>query len=98
MRAPRVLAIMGSGETAPTMTSVHAELLRRAGGATARAVMLDTPYGFQENAEDIAARSLAYFHDSVGHDVEVATFRDAQTAPALEYEQMCARLAQADWV
>ncbi|HEX4578733.1 MAG TPA: hypothetical protein VH498_01900, partial [Candidatus Dormibacteraeota bacterium] len=47
---------------------------------------------------DIAARSLAYFHDSVGHDVEVATFRDAQTAPALEYEQMCARLAQADWV
>jgi hypothetical protein len=60
--------------------------------------MLDTPYGFQENAEEIAARSLAYFHDSVGHDVEVATFRDAQTATPLEYEQMCARLAQADWV
>jgi cyanophycinase-like exopeptidase len=98
MTAPRVLAIMGSGETAPTMTSVHAELFRRAGGAAARAVMLDTPYGFQENAEEIAARSLAYFHDSVGHDVEVATFRDAQTATPLEYEQMCARLAQADWV
>jgi cyanophycinase-like exopeptidase len=93
-----VLAIMGSGETAPTMTSVHAELFRRAGGASARAVMLDTPYGFQENAEDIAARSLAYFHDSLGHDVEVATFRDAQTATPLEYEQMCARLAQADFV
>ncbi len=98
MTAPRVLAIIGSGETAPTMTSVHAELLARAGGAAARAVMLDTPYGFQENAEDIAARSLAYFRDSVGHDVEVATFRDAQTATPLEYEQMCARLAQADWV
>jgi cyanophycinase-like exopeptidase len=96
--APRILAIIGSGETAPTMTSVHAELLRRAGGASARAVMLDTPYGFQENADDIAARSLAYFRDSVGHDVEVATFRDAETATALEYEQMCARLAQADWV
>jgi cyanophycinase-like exopeptidase len=98
MTAPRLLAIMGSGETAPTMTSVHAELFRRVGGTAARAVMLDTPYGFQENAEEIAARSLAYFHDSVGHDVEVATFRDAQTATPLEYEQMCARLAQADWV
>jgi cyanophycinase-like exopeptidase len=98
MTAPRVLAIIGSGETAPTMTSVHADLLRRAGGTSARAVMLDTPYGFQENADDLAARSLAYFRDSVGHDVEVASFRDAETATPLQYEQMCARLAQADWV
>jgi cyanophycinase-like exopeptidase len=98
MTAPRVLAIIGSGETAPTMTSVHADLLRRAGGAAARAVMLDTPFGFQENADDIAARTLAYFRDSVGQDIEVATFRAAQTATPLEYEQMCSRLAQADWV
>ncbi len=98
MTAPRVLAIIGSGETAPTMTSVHADLLRRAGGAAARAVMLDTPFGFQENADDIAARTLAYFRDSVGQDIEVATFRAAQSATPLEYEQMCSRLAQADWV
>jgi cyanophycinase-like exopeptidase len=94
----RVLAIIGSGETAPTMTSVHADLLRRAGGASARAVMLDTPFGFQENADDLAARTVAYFRDSVGSDIEVASFRDAQTATPLEYEQMCSRLAQADWV
>ncbi|MEO8897444.1 MAG: hypothetical protein ABI352_07635 [Candidatus Dormibacter sp.] len=98
MKAPRVLAIMGSGETAPTMTSVHADLLRRAGGAAGRPVILDTPYGFQENADDIAARSVAYFRDSVGSDVVVATFRNAETATALHYEQMCARLARADWV
>jgi cyanophycinase-like exopeptidase len=97
MTGPRVLAIMGSGETAPTMTSVHAELLDRA-GASARAVMLDTPYGFQENADDIAARSVAYFRDSVGRGIEVATFRDAQMATPLEYEQMCSQLAQADFV
>jgi cyanophycinase-like exopeptidase len=98
MSAPRVLAIMGSGETAPTMTSVHAELLDRAGGASARAVILDTPYGFQENADDLAARTVAYFRDSVGRDVDVATFRDAQRATPLQYEQMCARISQADWV
>ena len=98
MTLPRILAIMGSGETAPTMTSVHADLLDRVGGASARAVMLDTPFGFQENADDIAARSVAYFRDSVGRNVEVATFREAETATPLQYEQMCARLAQADWV
>ena len=95
---PRLLAIIGSGETAPTMTSVHAELLALAGGTAARPVMLDTPYGFQENADDIAARSLAYFRDSVGTPIEVATFRDAELATPLEYEQMCARTAQAGWV
>jgi cyanophycinase-like exopeptidase len=94
---PRILAIIGSGETAPTMTSVHAELFQRA-GERARAVMLDTPFGFQENADDIAARTVAYFHDSVGHDVEIASFRDGQTATPLEYEQMCALVAQAGWV
>jgi cyanophycinase-like exopeptidase len=94
---PRLLAIIGSGETAPTMTSVHAELFERA-GAHALAVMLDTPFGFQENADDIAARTVAYFRDSVGRRVEVAPFRDAETATALEYERMCALVGQAGWV
>ncbi|MGH7722910.1 MAG: CysS/YqeB C-terminal domain-containing protein [Candidatus Dormibacteria bacterium] len=98
MAPPRLLVIIGSGETAPTMTSIHAELFARAGSAGERAVLLDTPFGFQENADDISARSLAYFRDSVGRRVEVASFRDAQTATPLEYEQMCARLAEAGWV
>ena len=98
MTQPRLLAIIGSGETAPTMTPVHAELFERAGDAGDLAVLLDTPFGFQENADDVAARSVAYFRDSVGRRVEVASFRDAQTATPLEYERMCARVAQAGWV
>jgi cyanophycinase-like exopeptidase len=98
MTAPRLLAIIGSGETAPTMTSVHAELFQRAGPAGEKAVMLDTPFGFQENADELAARTVAYFRDSVGRRIEVASFRDALTATPLEYEQMCAAIAQAGWV
>ncbi|MDQ6857324.1 MAG: hypothetical protein M3Z57_09655 [Candidatus Dormibacteraeota bacterium] len=97
MTVPRLLAIIGSGETAPTMTSVHAELFDRA-GKDARAVVLDTPFGFQENADDIATRTVAYFRDSVGHRVQIASFRDAQTAAALEYERMCALIGEAGWV
>ncbi|MDQ2960431.1 MAG: hypothetical protein M3R48_05200, partial [Candidatus Dormibacteraeota bacterium] len=97
MTSPRVLAVMGSGETAPTMTAVHAALLARL-PRDASAVMLDTPFGFQENADEIADRSVAYFHDRVGHDIEVVRFRNAETAGPLEYERMCARLAQAQYV
>jgi hypothetical protein len=54
---------MGSGETAPTMVKVHRELIGRLGSTSA--VLLDTPYGFQENAPELAARAVEYFKTSV---------------------------------
>ena len=95
---PRILCIMGSGETAPTMSSVHAELLARMGPPPVPAVLLDTPFGFQENADDICMRAGAYFRQSVGQPISVATFRDAAAASPLEYETMIARVSDARYV
>ncbi|MFI7699897.1 hypothetical protein [Nonomuraea sp. NPDC049480] len=69
---PGLLVLMGSGETSPTMVEIHRAATRtlRPG---ARAVLLDTPYAFQENRADISARACRYFARSVGLDVEVAT-------------------------
>ncbi|MER6951530.1 hypothetical protein ABT294_46695 [Nonomuraea sp. NPDC000554] len=69
---PGLLVLMGSGETSPTMVEIHRSVARglRAG---ARAVLLDTPYAFQENAADISARARQYFARSVGLDVTVAS-------------------------
>ncbi len=75
--APRLLAIMGSGETAPAMAKVHRALLERLGDPAAPATLLDTPYGFQENADDLTERIVAYFAESVGHALSVATLPDA---------------------
>ncbi|TDD19940.1 CysS/YqeB C-terminal domain-containing protein [Nonomuraea diastatica] len=68
---PGSLVLMGSGETSPTMVEIHRAAARtlRTG---ARAVLLDTPYAFQENRADISARARRYFARSVGLDVEVA--------------------------
>ena len=71
MNLPRVLSIMGSGETAPTMVSVHRSLVARL-PKPVRAVLLDTPYGFQENANDLASRAVDYFRKSVDIEIEVA--------------------------
>ncbi|MFM2115086.1 MAG: hypothetical protein RI908_827 [Actinomycetota bacterium] len=60
---PRILTIMGSGETAPTMVKVHREIVGRLGSTSA--VLLDTPYGFQENAPELASRAVEYFKTSV---------------------------------
>lgn len=69
----RLLAIMGSGETSPTMVTTHKDLAARLGPGKHGAILLDTPYAFQENAADISSRSVAYFDRSVGLEVDVVT-------------------------
>ncbi|MGH3870412.1 MAG: CysS/YqeB C-terminal domain-containing protein [Pseudonocardiaceae bacterium] len=54
---------MGSGETAPTMAKVHRLLVTRLGTPPVDAVLLDSPYGFQENADEISQRAIGYFHN-----------------------------------
>jgi cyanophycinase-like exopeptidase len=69
-----VLAIIGSGETSPTMVTAHRALAARLhtpAATRAAGVLLDTPYAFQENAADVSARAKAYFARSVGLDVTV---------------------------
>lgn len=96
----RLLVIMGSGETSPTMSKVHRELFARLGpgGSRVPAVMLDTPFGFQENADDISARAVSYFRESVQRDLSVASFRRAEGADPLGLETMLARLREAGYV
>ena len=67
------LVIMGSGETAPTMVEVHRSTLRAAGEGPS--LLLDTPYGFQENADDITEKALAYFARNVGRTVTPLPWR-----------------------
>ena len=95
---PRLLVIMGSGETRPTMSKVHRDLFARLGPAHVPAVMLDTPFGFQENADDISAKAVAYFRESVQRDLVVASFRRMEGVDPLAYETMLARLREAAYV
>jgi hypothetical protein len=95
---PRLLVIMGSGETSPTMSKVHRDLFARLGPAPVPAVMLDTPFGFQENADDISAKAVTYFGESVQRDLVVASFRRMDGVDPLAYETMLARLREAAYV
>jgi hypothetical protein len=85
---------MGSGETTPTMARVHRAVLERLGDRPVPAVVLDTPYGFQENAGDISDRTLEYFRGSVGSPFSVASFRSAD-ADALVRETAMSRVREA---
>lgn len=94
---PRMLAIMGSGETAPPMAKVHRALLARLGRSPARAALLDTPYGFQENAAEITSRALDYFREHVGQPLTVATLQRDDPDP-LRHVTAVARAREADYL
>ncbi|MGH3831139.1 MAG: CysS/YqeB C-terminal domain-containing protein [Pseudonocardiaceae bacterium] len=92
---PRLLGIMGSGETAPTMAKVHRLLIERLGAASADAVLLDSPYGFQENAREISQRAVGYFRNfQVALDIVSWPTAD----DVLARERALARINAADYV
>src|SRR4030081_3040081 len=95
---PRLIALFGSGETSPVMTSVHQELIARVRYPELNAVLFDTPFGFQENADEIVFRIVAYFRQNVGADIRLASFRHSGRASALEIEQFLRSISDANYV
>jgi len=94
----RLLTIMGSGETAPTMARVHRTVVERLRPGPVVGLLLDTPFGFQTNAPEIASRALDYFRDSVGVEFEIAGLRSAADLRGPAGEAILARLAAAPLV
>lgn len=74
------LVVMGSGEIAPSMVATHRRALRD-GGAD-RVTIVDTPFGFQENADELTDRISSYFRTSLTVETEVATLRSTAAGPA----------------
>ena len=104
MSLPRVLTLMGSGETAPTMVSTHRRLAARLEPSPGRvranvtAAVLDTPYGFQENAPELAERAVAYFAESIDVDLAVAGLTRIIGADGLAVERGLETLRRSDYL
>lgn len=94
---PRLLAIMGSGETAPPMAKVHRLLVERLGPPPVDMVLLDTPYGFQENTDQVSQRAVDYFKRNLGVTPGVARWRSTTDA-VVRREQALAQIRDAAYV
>ena len=77
-----VLALLGSGETAPGMTRLHREMLARLGEV--HGVNLDTAYGFQENVPQMTEKILDYFATSLQTELTPLHFTSYERSSALD--------------
>ena len=97
MTLPRILTIMGSGETSPTMVSTHRMLVGKL-PKPVRAALLDTPYGFQENAPELATKAVEYFNTSINITLDVAGLTEMIDGDSLAMEKGLQLVADAQYV
>lgn len=72
---------MGSGELAPAMGKVYRRIFKEIAGPV-RGVFLDTPAGFELNADAITEKALEYFRRRLGVELGVPSLRRAEPEAA----------------
>ncbi len=86
---------MGSGETTTGMLGVHREVFAGLPDPT-DARLMDSPFAFQENADELVEKINQYFTESLGHPLQAITL--PASADALTVERALADIRAADWV
>ena len=93
---PGVIALMGSGETAPGMTKHHRALFERA--PEGPQLLLDTSYAFQVNREQMTEKLLEYFDVSLHQQLTPVVFPRTTTAGPVEKELVRRQIAGASYL
>ena len=98
MITPRgTIAIMGSGETTDSMVRVHRYLLEKF-KSPVRAVFIETPAGFQMNADDLYDKAREYFQKRLNQPLERVSYKSAKNISAYEEEKAYQTLREADYI
>jgi hypothetical protein len=97
VRSPGTVTLMGSGEMTRPMSKVHRWVISKI-KEPVRAVFLDTPAGFELNADEIAQRATAYLGQYVGVPCSVASLRAVGRATAGEMESALRKLRRANYI
>ncbi len=92
-----IIALMGSGELTGTMVEVHKELFAGL-PPQPQAVFLDTPAGFELNADQISQKAVDYFEKRVQQFMSLASFKGKNLVSDREAVQTFQRLREADYV
>jgi peptidase E len=96
-RPPGTITLIGSGEMLPAMGKVHRAVMSRIAGPV-QAVFLDTPAGFELNADQISDRAIQYFKQHLNLDLAVASFKSAAAATPVRVENALRKLRRANYV
>ena len=87
------IAILGSGETSPNLVSVHRNLINKIDGEVI-ASLIDTPFGFQENADQLVDKLIEFYDVSLNLEINLASFRNKKYFKSVEYFEFIKKIQQ----
>ena len=88
--------LLGSGETSPGMTKIHRKLLSEIGKV--RAVNIDTPYGFQQNVNEMTQKLVDYFNISLQVKLEPLDFKNYEELSPVQREVFRQKLRNSNYI
>ena len=91
------IAILGSGETSPNLVAVHRKLLQEI-PKPAKAYMLDSPFGFQENAEQLVEKIQDFYDLSLNIKIKLASYRNKEELNTKSFFKTISLLEKADFI
>lgn len=91
------IAIMGSGETSPNLVSVHRDFVKQIDNEV-NAYLIDTPFGFQENADVLVDKLKLFFKKSVQIDIKLASLRTQDSIDSVDYFEMLEELKNSNFI
>ncbi|HEY8478100.1 MAG TPA: hypothetical protein VIN09_14660 [Chloroflexota bacterium] len=94
---PGSITLIGAGELMPAMSRVHRQVLASV-QPPVRAVFLDTPAGFEPNAERIAAKAVEYYARRLQTVLRVASYRHARRTSLADAARAVAEVRQANFI
>jgi hypothetical protein len=91
------ITLIGSGEMLPPMGKVHRAVMSRL-AEPVQAVFLDTPAGFELNADQISDKAIQYFQQHLNLDLAIVSFKSAATATPVRVESALRKLHRANYI
>ena len=89
------ITLMSSGEMSARLSGAHRAVLARI-SEPLRAIFLDTPAGFQENATELAEKAVGYFKQNLQQDLEIVSFKARRFATPDQMQTVADRIAAAN--
>ena len=92
-----IVVLMGSGEMSASMVEVHKYAMSLIEGPV-QAAFLDTPAGFQLNADLLSQKAVRYFKQRLNVPLTVVSFKSAEQATTEQIQATLSALGEATYI
>ncbi len=91
------ITFMSSGEMSARLSPAHRAAMGRL-KEPIRAIFLDTPAGFQENATPLAEKAAGYFQQNLQTELSIVSFKSKAEAAPDRIDQVAGQIATANYI